>query len=208
MDKQVLIDINDPRSGKIVEALANPTCKKILNLIAENEMSATELANKLNVPLNTVTYNLDKLIDSGLIEKTGSVLWSVKGKQVPKYKISNKKVVISPKSMVRGIVPAILGTAIVTLGIKLFQNSIGGASVVVDEINAPQILSSDSGIGVASTEIASKAADFVGKIVPPRPIPEPIVQACADPQIWAWFLLGSLFAILIFLLWNLKGGHK
>ena len=37
-EKQVVIDLNDPRSTKIAEALANPTAKKILNLLAESEL--------------------------------------------------------------------------------------------------------------------------------------------------------------------------
>jgi len=207
MEKQVVIDINDPRSGKIVEALANPSCKKILNLLAENEMSATEIADKIKVPLNTITYNLEKLIESGLIEKTGQVLWSIKGKKIPKYKIANRKIVISPKSLTASeILPAILGTAIIAAGIKYLSsgNILGKSSEVIS--SASDVAS--TGSGSAGVEMAKIAAPSVDNAIGfAREVPG-IIQNCADPHVWAWFILGSLVAILIFLLWNLKGGQE
>lgn len=204
MEKQVVIDINDPRSGKIAEALANPTCKKILNLLAENELSGTEIANKLKLPLNTVGYNVDKLIESGLIERTSKVLWSVKGKQIPKYKIANKKIVISPRALTSsGIIPAIVGSLILTAGIKYFS---GMQSAIVS--NEPITYTSGGSGGIAN--VADVATKVASGFMPPIPRPE-IIQTCSDPHIWAWFLLGSLVAILIFLVWNLiikmKGGN-
>jgi DNA-binding transcriptional ArsR family regulator len=194
MEKQVVIDINDPRSGKIAETLANPSCKKILNILAENEMSASDISGKLKLPLNTITYNLDKLIESGLIEKTGQILWSIKGKQIPKYKISNRKIVISPKSLTaKGIIPAILGTAIIAAGIKYFfsgniiENSYGNAGIEMTKIAAPAM---------------DSAFDFA------RETPS-IINTCSNfAEPWIWFILGSLITILIFLIWNLKGGKE
>ena len=65
----ISIDLGDPRTGLVAEALSNKTCVKILDLLAENELTATDIALRLGIPLNTVGYNLDKLIVSGLVEK-------------------------------------------------------------------------------------------------------------------------------------------
>jgi DNA-binding transcriptional ArsR family regulator len=206
-EKQVVIDLNDPRSTKIAEALANPTAKKILNLLAESELSATDIANKLKIPLNTATYNLDNLTKSGLIEPTNKFLWSVKGKKINSYRLSNKKIVISPKSFsMKGIIPAILGTALVATLVKLFSSSISS------------IQSSNDVINTLSSEVSPRAADMaaagtseLAKMISPDYY-QPIVQACSSQPIWAWFLLGGLCALLIVLIWNsisnkVKGGN-
>lgn len=205
-EKQVVIDLNDPRSTKIAEALANPTAKKILNLLAESELSATEIANKLKIPLNTATYNLDNLTKSGLIEPTNKFLWSVKGKKINSYRLSNKKIVISPKSFsMKGIVPAILGTVLISALVKYFTSS----NVISQSSN----LASQVETGVASApsmaaDIATSGAEKVSGLIAER-APE-IIQNCisSSQPVWAWFFLGSMVAILVLLLWNLLSNMK
>jgi DNA-binding transcriptional ArsR family regulator len=55
----VLIDLDDPRAAKIAEVMTNDTCKKILGLLAEGELSVGEISDKLGIPLNTASYNVD-----------------------------------------------------------------------------------------------------------------------------------------------------
>ena len=78
-DKYLNIDLNDPRAGAIAEVMANNTCKKILEALAEKEMSVTEISQSLNMPLNTIDYNIKKLLSAGLIIPTKEFFWSVKG---------------------------------------------------------------------------------------------------------------------------------
>src|SRR3989344_5622785 len=94
--KYLLLDLNDEKAKHLADVLSNETCKKILNLLAENELSANKLSLALNLPLNTITYNIKKLLSSGLIEKSRH-FWSVKGKKIETYKLANKNIVISPK---------------------------------------------------------------------------------------------------------------
>jgi len=206
-EKYVSIDINDPRSLKIAEALSNPTCKKILNLLSEQDMSATDISNKIKLPLNTIGYNLDKLIDSGLIEKSKSFFWSVKGKKIPSYKLSNKKIMISPKSLTAsGVIPALVGSLLVTAFLastNLFSNQAKAAEVATNQLTADYASSASSGVATGAAEIA--------KIMPLDYCPG-IIQSCSSQPIWAWFILGSLFAILFYLVWNsisrkMKGGN-
>jgi hypothetical protein len=51
-------------------------------------------------------------------EKKSGFLWSSKGKKIEKYFVSNKKIIISPKSMMKGIIPSILITGIIGFGIR------------------------------------------------------------------------------------------
>ena len=111
----IMIDLDDERSSKIAEVLSNKTSKKILGALAEGEMSETESANILKVPLNTVHYNVKKLEGAGLIEKVKGFLWSVKGKRMHKYRVVNKKIVISPKRMIKNIIPVSI-IAVIIIG--------------------------------------------------------------------------------------------
>ena len=95
--------------------MSNKTCKKILGVLAEKEMSESEIASELGIALNTVGYNIKKLVSAGLIEKVGGFLWSVRGKRIHKYKLSNKKIVISPKVTMRAVVPIVVVLALLTV---------------------------------------------------------------------------------------------
>ncbi len=115
-DKYLNIDLYDSRTEAIAEVMTNKTCKKILDMLAEGEMSESEIASAMNIPLNTVGYNIKKLLSAGLIEKTKDVFWSVKGKRIPRYKLANKKIIISPKRMVPAAIPAmVIGAVLIGL---------------------------------------------------------------------------------------------
>lgn len=192
-DNYLMIDVNDPRSDKIAEAISNKTSKKILNLLAEKEMSASDLAENLNVPLNTVGYNLDKLVDSGLIEEVKGFFWSVKGKKIKSYKLSNKKIVISPKSFTRGIVPTVVLVGLASLGIFMWEKSQAVLSKVAPDYSYSQAMGNE----VASTG-AVKVADAAVRAPMDYNVPLQISSG------WAWFLLGALVALVIFLAINFK----
>ena len=140
MDKtksSIEIDLNDPRAGKIADALSNKTAKKILNYLTDKEeMSGSEIAAELNLPLNTVTYNLKTLTDAGLIEKANRLFWSSKGKKMELYKLSNKKIIISPRIASRSIIAGIVGVlavVIVALLIASNQQGIEKINIVGDD---------------------------------------------------------------------------
>lgn len=111
-EKYFNVDIDDPRASAIAEVMSNKTAKKILSLISEKEVSESDIASELNIPLNTVGYNIDKLLKAGLIERSKNFFWSVKGKKIPTYRLSNRKILISPKKMVPSAPFAIIGAII------------------------------------------------------------------------------------------------
>ena len=102
MSKYISFDIDDPNISKLGDVISNQTARKILDLVAEREQSASEIASKLKIPINTIGYNIEKLENVGLIEKVKS-FWSVKGKKMPFYKVANRKIIISPRKQVKGI---------------------------------------------------------------------------------------------------------
>jgi len=97
-DKFILMGLDDSRSKDIAEVLGNKTCKKIIDYLAETkEASEKDISDALTIPINTVEYNLNKLIKTGLVEKTKNFFWSRKGKKIDMYKLAKKHIVISPK---------------------------------------------------------------------------------------------------------------
>ncbi|MFH1451912.1 MAG: beta-propeller domain-containing protein [archaeon] len=101
MDKKyIMMKLDDKNSKKVAEVLSNSTCKKILDFLTDNpEKSEEDLSKELNMRLNTVEYNLKKLLETGLIEKSKKYYWSKRGKKIPLYTVANKHIVISPKKM-------------------------------------------------------------------------------------------------------------
>ncbi|MEK6800653.1 MAG: winged helix-turn-helix domain-containing protein, partial [Nanoarchaeota archaeon] len=57
----IMIDLDDPRSEKIAEVISNKTAKKILISLAEGEKSIGDISLELGLPVNTVSYNIDKM---------------------------------------------------------------------------------------------------------------------------------------------------
>ena len=182
MTKYIAISLDDERAKDIAEIISNKTAKKILNILAEKELSESDIASSLNIPLNTVGYNIKKLVNSSLIEKTKTFFWSTRGKKIPTYKLANKSILISTKQKIKGILPAAVISFITAVGIKLFftfqQNSIMKTASVNESV-------------LAGAEAIQKTPE--------------IIQASQSSNIWLFFLLGSLTALLIFLILNWRG---
>lgn len=125
-DKFIMMDMNDKRSKKVAEVLGNKTCKAILDYLTYNsEKSEEDIAKALDMKLNTVEYNLKKLLHSGLVDKSKKFFWSKKGKKIPTYSLANKHIVISPKhtkpnlNVLKTIIPIIAAIAVVAIVLAL-----------------------------------------------------------------------------------------
>ncbi|MFH1326858.1 MAG: beta-propeller domain-containing protein [archaeon] len=124
--KFIMMDIDDKRSKKIAEVMGNETCKKIIDYLTYNyEKSEEDIANALDMKINTVEYNLKKLLEAGLVDKATKFFWSKKGKKIMLYKLAKKHIVISPKNTkinltaLKTIIPVIISIALVVALIAL-----------------------------------------------------------------------------------------
>ncbi|HLD37728.1 MAG TPA: helix-turn-helix domain-containing protein [Candidatus Nanoarchaeia archaeon] len=118
-EKYMLFNLDDEKAKKLGEIISNTTARRIVNFLAETEASESDIARQLNIPLNTVEYNINKLLEAGIIEKSRNFFWSAKGKKIDMLKVANKLIVISPKksniySKLKGIVPVVLSSAVFT----------------------------------------------------------------------------------------------
>ncbi len=178
-----MIDIEDPRAAKIAEAISNNTAKKILNSLSENEMSEGEIAEKMKLPMNTVGYNIKKLMDAGLIEKSKKFLWSAKGKRVNYYRVAERKIIISPKTRVRKLLPVFLIMVVLAFGVKFYFD--------IAPIYGEQSYG-DENLKIAMQEDGGAGAGFGNDID----------EDSGGSEAATWFLIGGMSVLVVFILWN------
>lgn len=181
--KYLLIDLDDERTKNLSEILSNNTSKKILNFLAEGEASANKLSISLNLPINTITYNLEKLIKANLIEES-KYSWSVKGKKIRIYKLSNKQILISPRKTIlnklKNVVPIVVVSSILTYFVYLFNKT---ENISYETLK----VSRDSAYVASSGEAASQLISQISAISPINPA--------------IWFAFGTIVTITAFLVW-------
>ncbi|MFH1823512.1 MAG: hypothetical protein ABH817_02245 [archaeon] len=178
--KYILVSMEDEKSNKLAGVLGSKSCKKMVNFLSETkEASQKDISVALKMPLNTLEYNLKKLIGSGLIERSKNFFWSKKGKKILMYKISNKSILISPRSTqkVNSKLTSILimfgFTALATFLVKIISES------------------NNFIVNYAKSEVLT--APGIGEDLIATPIPT---------LVWPWFLAGALFIVTLFLIIN------
>lgn len=80
---------------RIARLLSNETSIRILNILHKKSMSAGDLAVELQIRLNTLKYNLDSLLEVGLI-RVRQIKWSRKGRKVKIYEAVDKVIILLP----------------------------------------------------------------------------------------------------------------
>ncbi|HRZ85959.1 MAG TPA: winged helix-turn-helix domain-containing protein [Candidatus Paceibacterota bacterium] len=205
--KYVMVSLDDEKLSVLAEVLSNKTAKKILEFLAEREASESEIAESINLAPNTVNYNIKKLLESGLIEKSSNFLWSLRGKKMLKYRIANKKILISPKSSnSTKFIATFVITSIAAIFIKLLSNSFvqkasnKSLNVASDfSVVAGQNLSKNlESVAYSETinlpSFAEEAVCFSQQ--------SGILRLFSEP--WAWFVAGALTVTVIYFLLGIK----
>lgn len=179
--KYVIVSLEDTRITKLADVLGNKTCKRIIDFLAEKEATKTEIAKALKAPLNTVEYNVNKLVEAGLVEKSKNYFWSQKGKKIGIYKISNKSIVISPKSKsyFKPIVPAVIISGALTFLIWLFSRT-----------SYTQLMTAEE-----SAEALKGAAEMIE-----TQAPFTFQSFLLSIPPWAWFLIGVIIAVAVYII--------
>jgi len=175
-EKYILFSLDDDKSKKLGEAISNSTCKKILGLLSEKELSEEDISKELKIPLTTTEYNLKKLLHSGLIEKSENFFWSKRGKKILTYKVANKLIVISPKksnvySKLKSIVPVVLISGIFTFLISIYSRT--------QNFSQDILLKTENSLAGAQQ-----------------------ISTFSSSGNWIWFLAGWFSFMIIFLIWN------
>ena len=126
-NKFILVNLEDTKSKELAQVISSDTARKILNLLSDKPYSETDIAQKLNIPLTTAHYNIQHLLKAEVIE-IKDFLWSEKGKKIQLYQLSNKLIIIAPKTTtasfmekLREIIPVALIGLLTSAGIYAYQ---------------------------------------------------------------------------------------
>ncbi len=132
-DKVLVLPLSED-SKKVTQALSNEKALKMLEMLADKPMSATTLSEKMGLPLTTIKYNLDSLIEADLI-KVKETKWSQKGREIKIYEPVQKLIVVVPgtknvdRSSIMGMLKKYLGLFIGAIfaatGIEFLTRRIG-----------------------------------------------------------------------------------
>ncbi len=93
-EKLLILPLSED-SRKIARILSNETSTRVLKLLERRCMSAGDIAEELDVRLNTLKYNLDSLLEVGLI-RVRQVKWSRKGREIKVYEAVEKVIILLP----------------------------------------------------------------------------------------------------------------
>jgi DNA-binding transcriptional ArsR family regulator len=198
-DKFLMVSLEDEQATQLAEVLNNKTSRKIIDYLSEHE-DATEaaLAKTLDVPLSTIHYNMQKLVEAKLVE-VEEFHYSKKGREVDHYKLANKYVIITPKP-VKGIKTAlkkILPVGLVVLGIgfviEVVQRfGVASTSVVMEAVPrvAEGVADAALDLEVTAASPVQEAAQFVAQ------------GGIKEPQIALWFVVGGLTALVLYWLYS------
>ncbi len=201
----LLLSLEDSKTKKIANVVSNESCRKILDYLAKKEATESELAEKLQIPISTIHYNLQQLMETSLIS-TEEFHYSEKGKEVLHYKLANKYIIISPKGTygLKEKLKGILPTALITLGaagvIQLFTNYFyKGALQAGDNF----MVAKSAAVERAVEEAAPEALEVAAAEAVPIAAPITAEKVYLIPQnIALWFLVGALFALIVYFVWS------
>ncbi len=222
-NKYIMFSMDDDRIKNLAGVLGNKTCEHIIDYLEKNdEASATDISDALKLPLNTVDYNIKKLVESGVVEKKKKFFWSVKGKKIVTYGLSNKSIVISPKgssvaSKMKSIVPAFLAVGIGTALVGLFSKP--NTMNYIQESKGAVL---DAGVDTASllvaegvptgtiasakdaSEVLTGASDAVLDVARETTINNINIFTEVAPHtpFWVWFMIGALTTLFVFSILN------
>lgn len=190
----LLLSLEDAKVKKVSNVISNDSCRRILDNLSNKEATESELAEKLHIPMSTVHYNLQQLLETGLIDSK-EFHYSEKGKEVSHYKLANKYIIIAPKKIfgMKEKLKTILPTALIASGaaavIQLVSNYFSGGISASREITVAKSAIVDRALGTAP--VALRQASTVGQ------------ASSITNNIALWFLGGALFALLVYLIISL-----
>ena len=182
----IVLQPGDERAQKIGKAIASQTANDILHMLSQGQKTASDLTELLNIPMGTLKYHIDNLLEAGLVE-IAEMRYSVKGREVKVYRLKDQLVIVAPKmTNIRSILLKYASLfAIVIVASMAMLAILPLFQAPPDLVSAPAF-SEDGGGGGGI--MAGKA-----------PRAEPVAEARAVAPVLAFFMGGCMVVLLLFL---------
>ncbi len=201
---------DDDEARIIAKAMSSSTAGEILRSFQGREMTASDLATCLKIPIPTLLYHLDSLLEAGLIE-ISRIRYSVKGREVKVYKQSDRVVIVAPRhadlkalllkyASLFGI--TILGAGVVSLFLPLPLPEFMGSGLPLQETKGTRVFS------VVANKPVESLADYTSSLPanPHIPAPAPNIPLTIFPgisDVVVGMLIGGVLIIVVLLFFEL-----
>lgn len=204
----LLVSLKEDKAKELAQVISNPSCRQILDYLADNDdTTETDLSKKLNIPISTVHYNMKHLVAAKLVT-ADEFHYSEKGKEVNHYKLANKYIIIAPKTTygikekLKSILPISLLALAGAATIQLFTRpAMFGAMKASNDLAVPMLQAADE----AAKEFVEEAAVRTAAEIAPA---APIQAIQSAPNYALWFLFGSIFVIILVIIFELIKSRK
>ena len=190
-EEVIVLEPGDERAQKIGKAIASPTANEVLHILAGGPKTASDLTEILDIPMGTLKYHIENLLEAGLIEIT-ETRYSVKGREVKVYALRDQLLIVAPKvTSIRSIllkyaslfVIVIVASMAMLAILPLLQNAPSAA--------LPPVTQTDSGGGAGAGMLAEKVVNADTNLAAPQSA-APIIA----------FFMGGCLVLLILLLYE------
>jgi len=190
----VLVSLKESKAKKLAQIISNEACRKILDHLSRKTATETELSKILDMPISTVHYNIQHLMENKLITAE-EFHYSQKGKEVLHYKLANKLIIIAPAGADQNMmdklkslwpISALIVAATVAVGYisKVYSGSaVSTAPMIARTASAADVsVSSASNFAAAPMLAAQKTAGASQSFININ-------------SIAVWFFIGAIFAM-------------
>jgi DNA-binding transcriptional ArsR family regulator len=186
----IVLEPGDERAQKIGKAISSQTANDILQILSQGSKTASDLTELLNIPMGTLKYHIDNLLEVGLVE-IAETRYSIKGREVKVYRLKDQLVIVAPRvTNIRSIllkyaslfVVVILASLVILAILPFFQ---------APGIPGPAGISSPNGTISGGGEMLTKEAA--------APRAEPLSEIHTAAPVLAFFMGGCIVLLLLLL---------
>jgi DNA-binding transcriptional ArsR family regulator len=202
----LVVSLKESKTKKLAQVITNDTSVKILDFLANRESATeTEIAKSLKLPISTVHYNLQALLETKMI-RWDEFHYSEKGKEVKHYILANKYILIAPgresglRERLKAVLPITGILLAATFVIQYFSTRLSSVrlarSANLLQEKAVMTASDEAGQLAASGAAAPEAASAAGNSI--ASVLAGLTQSTAF-----WFAAGAFSALLLYFLFSL-----
>jgi PAS domain S-box-containing protein len=96
MEDPVFLEPGDEKTQDIIRAISHKTAGVVVQILStEGPLSLADIADRLEISLNSAKYHIENLMKAGILE-ISRTRYSVKGKKVKIYSLKNQVFLVSP----------------------------------------------------------------------------------------------------------------
>lgn len=186
-EEVIVLEPGDERAQKIGKAIGSPMANEILHILAGGPKTASDLTESLNIPMGTLKYHIENLLEAGLIE-ISETRYSVKGREVKVYALRDQLLIVAPKvTSIRSILLKYASLFVIIIVASMAMLAILPFLQYSAPVTGPLAFQIDGGGGEAGM-LAEKAPADTGQTLP----------SYAGPVL-AFFMGGCLVLLILIL---------